>query len=65
LVPGLDFLPGLFWKTEFRYASYGRRNIEFLSDTTNLGIGFGINSRKDIQTIRSELVWRFNFGGGR
>jgi hypothetical protein len=27
--------------------------------------GATLESDKTIQTIRSELVWRFNFGGGR
>ena len=68
---GLDILPGLFWKTEYRYSSYRAENpgIHFLGG----GGGFAVvpgttligseNSKKDVQTIRSELVYRFNFGG--
>jgi outer membrane immunogenic protein len=59
----IDYLPGLFWKTEYRYASYSARDIPFLSNTTNLPTGFGMNSSKEIQTVRTELVWRFNWGG--
>jgi outer membrane immunogenic protein len=65
---GLDFLPGLFWKTEYRYAQYSAERPAF----TGVGVAgaaavlpFTEDSRKDVQTIRSELVYRFNFGGGR
>jgi outer membrane immunogenic protein len=57
---GLDFLPGLFWKTEYRYATYSDRDIPFVSDTTGANIGLAINSKKYVQTIRTELVYRFN-----
>jgi outer membrane immunogenic protein len=70
---GLDFLPGLFWKTEYRYSSYRAENPEI--HLTGTGGAFAVapgttlvgfeNSKKDVQTIRSELVYRFNFGGGR
>jgi outer membrane immunogenic protein len=63
----LDFLPGLFWKTEYRYAWYGEQSPALtLGPTTpggpNTALGFE-RGKKDIQTIRSELVYRFNFGG--
>ena len=68
---GLDILPGLFWKTEYRYSSYRAENPLLSTGlvTTPLAAvvpgGFigAENSRKDVQTIRSELVYRFNFGG--
>ena len=63
---GLTFLPGLFWKTEYRYSSYGRERPA-ISGVTFAGAVPGLllseESRKDVQTIRSELVYRFNFGG--
>jgi len=58
----LGWLPGLFWRTEYRYAQYGRDNLPILEGgqpTTS-----SINSDKAVQTIRSELVWRFNWSGG-
>jgi outer membrane immunogenic protein len=58
---GLDFLPGLFWKTEYRYSSYKAQDIEFLVNGVASGAGF--NSQKSEQVVRTELVWRFNFGG--
>lgn len=54
----LDWLPGLAWKTEYRYADYGSRD--------NLVLNGGvptidtIHSHKAIQTIRTALVYRFN-----
>ena len=55
---GLDFfVPGLFWKTEYRYSSFDWKN----NSITASAIGpYTERARKDIQTIRSELVWRFS-----
>jgi outer membrane immunogenic protein len=55
---GIGWLPiqGLFWKTEYRFADYG-------SDTVRLTIGDSLDLHKRVHTVRSELVWRFNFGG--
>jgi outer membrane immunogenic protein len=58
---GLDFLPGLFWKTEYRYSSYRAEDLQVLVNGVASGAGF--NAKKNEQTIRTELVWRFNFGG--
>ncbi|HXW29513.1 MAG TPA: porin family protein [Xanthobacteraceae bacterium] len=58
---GLDFLPGLFWKTEYRYASYSAVDLPMLLPG-GVPSGVGFNSQKAIQTIRSELVWRFSWG---
>jgi outer membrane immunogenic protein len=49
--------PNLFWKTEYRFNSYNKDTLQVLScDGTCT-----IDSQKWVQTIRSELVWRFNF----
>lgn len=58
------FLPGLFWKTEYRFAEYDSKTLDIVDTTTRLPTGFTVDSDKRIQTIRSELVWRFNWGGG-
>ena len=60
----LGFLPGLFWKTEYRFAQYDRENLAILNGAGGQ-TGDSISSEKTIQTIRSELVWRFNWSGGR
>jgi outer membrane immunogenic protein len=60
---GIGWLPGLFWKTEYRFADYGADQVPIFSTLSGLPTGDSIDSRKYVQTIRSELVWRFNFGG--
>ncbi|MPZ39617.1 MAG: porin family protein [Rhizobiales bacterium] len=57
---GLSFLPGLFWKTEYRFADYGKEHVQVFNAVDVLGT---IESHKRVHTVRSELVWRFNFGG--
>jgi len=58
----LGWLPGLFWRTEYRLAEYNRGGRPFLqtlsTGTTVLG---SVDSKPFVQTIRSELVWRFNW----
>jgi outer membrane immunogenic protein len=59
---GIGWLPGLFWKTEYRYADYGKERLQVFIT----GVGPSLSSvdvQRHIQTVRSELVWRFNFGG--
>jgi outer membrane immunogenic protein len=57
----LGFLPGLFWKTEYRFAQYDRESLAILNGA-GTPTGATVESDKTIQTIRSELVWRFNWG---
>jgi outer membrane immunogenic protein len=59
----IDFLPGLFWKTEYRYSSFRTEELPFLFVATGAPQGDFIRSEKYIQTIRTELVWRFNWSG--
>lgn len=53
---------GLFWRTEYRYAQYDSENLPVLNLTTGLPATSSINSKKEVQTITTSLVWRFNFG---
>jgi outer membrane immunogenic protein len=57
---GISWLPGLFWKTEYRFADFGSERVTLLNGGVPSGVYF--DQDKTIQTIRSELVWRFNFG---
>jgi outer membrane immunogenic protein len=59
----LGFMPGLFWRTEYRFAQYNRDSLPILDGGALTGAT--LESDKTIQTIRSELVWRFNWSGGR
>jgi hypothetical protein len=58
---GLGFLPGLFWKTEYRFADYGKESANVV--TGGVPDGRSLESHKYVQTVRSELVWRFNWSG--
>jgi outer membrane immunogenic protein len=63
---GLNFLlPGLFWKTEYRFSSYDGERNPVIDTPTGTLTGDVIHSEKWVQTIRSELVWRWNWGGTR
>lgn len=60
-VLGLQLGPGWFWRNEYRYASY--RN-ETLPDTNPAGgIESNINFKPTVQTVTSELVYKYNTGG--
>jgi outer membrane immunogenic protein len=58
---GLTFLPGLFWKTEYRYSEFSAADLAHIVIVTGLPNGVVTHSKKFEQTIRSELVWRFNW----
>jgi outer membrane immunogenic protein len=59
----LSFMPGLFWKTEYRLSEFNRVTNPVLFTATGLPAGYSEDSKKWVQTIRSELVYRFNWGG--
>jgi outer membrane immunogenic protein len=57
----LGWLPGMFVRTQYRYASYGAEDVqEYFNDGTP-----GAGNRmewKHVQTVTTSLVWRFNLG---
>ena len=57
-----NWLPGLFWKTEYRYSRFESQDVPVLSNTTGLPNGISERTKFDVQTVRSELVYRFNWG---
>src|SRR6202011_2128124 len=59
----VSFLPGLFWKTEYRVSEYNRTDNVVRFFATGLPTGDVIASKNWDQTIRSEMVYRFNWGG--
>ena len=56
------FLPGLFWKTEYRYSEFDRSNVNISVG----GVATGLTETNKVRehSVRSELVYRFNWGGG-
>jgi outer membrane immunogenic protein len=59
----LSFAPGLFWKTEYRVSEFDTRTDPFRITATGATFNQLDQSKKWVQTIRSELVYRFNWGG--
>jgi outer membrane immunogenic protein len=57
----LNWLPGLFWRTEYRLAEYDRGSSAILPPSS-LTVGTRVDSKPFVQTVRSELVWRFSWG---
>jgi outer membrane immunogenic protein len=60
-------IPGLFLKTEYRYSTYRRDDLtEFVIATGapagNAGLGNVLHADKQVQTVTTSLVWRFNWG---
>ncbi|MCP3470015.1 porin family protein [Bradyrhizobium sp. CCGUVB1N3] len=58
-----SFLPGLFWKTEYRYSEFDRANVSINDFATGLSLGFNQTEKFREHSVRSELVYRFNWGG--
>ena len=58
----LNFLPGLFWKTEYRFSEFDRGTNALRIIATGLPEGDSLDSKKFVHTVRSELVYRFNWG---
>ena len=65
----IDWWPGLFWKSEYRFADY--RSATTSINCVNAALfgaiwvgPTGISERIHtyVQTVRTELVWRFNWG---
>ncbi|MEA2937568.1 MAG: outer rane immunogenic protein [Alphaproteobacteria bacterium] len=58
----LGFFPGVFWKTEYRFADYRTRDLTVFVTATGAPNGILERTHPYVQTLRSELVWRFNMG---
>jgi len=59
MLPGLP--RGLFLRTAYRYSYYGRKTINELTLATGAPDGNSENTRPGVQTVTTELVWRFNW----
>jgi opacity protein-like surface antigen len=58
-------IPGLFLRTEYRYSTYQKDDIaevDFATggSTGNFGFGNVLHASKQVQTVTTSLVWRFN-----
>ncbi len=58
----LSFLPGLFWKNEARAYHFDRQTQYNYFNNTNLRTGSSYDAEKWVYSVRSELVYRFNWG---
>ena len=62
------WIPGLFLKSEYRFADYGNRNTtQICTVALDCGVAGSFHSidrsHAYVQTITTELVYRFNWGG--
>ena len=64
------WIPGLTWKTEYRFSEYDRTNRFEVCNGGGLAacpagtlIGTFSNDKLFVQTVMTSLVYRFNFGG--
>ena len=57
------WLPGLFWKTEYRYSEFDSANANVVALPSGVP-GYSLNEKFREQSVRTELVYRFNWGGG-
>ena len=58
------WLPGLTWKTEYRFSEYDRVNrAEFFNTPPIVATGFVSSDKLFTQTVMTSLVYRFNFWG--
>ena len=57
------FLPGLFWKTEYRYSEFDRSNVDINFTGTGVLTGLSETQKFREHSVRSELVYRFNWTG--
>jgi outer membrane immunogenic protein len=59
---GVPLPPGLFWRSEYRYSSFSCANLPLSVDGLPPTV-YGLHSCKDVQTITSSLIWKFNWTG--
>jgi len=52
---------GLFLRTEYRYASYNSADLAEFNVVNGILTGNIMHSKKEVQTVTTSLVWRFNW----
>ncbi len=62
----IGFLPGLFWKTEYRFSEYSTDRLPLIIAATGQPQGFSLDSHKYVQTLqRAGLALQLGGPGGR
>jgi outer membrane immunogenic protein len=56
-------IPGLFWRTEYRYSTYNTNDVPTVVAATGALAGTALRESPQVQTILTSLVWRFNWSG--
>jgi outer membrane immunogenic protein len=59
----LNFLPGLFWKTEYRFSDYNSKDVAVFATATGVPTGVLEHTHNYVHTVRSSLTYHFNWGG--
>jgi outer membrane immunogenic protein len=59
---GIVPINGLFWRNEYRYAQYQSATLPLECTCAGGPPNYSSTMQKDVQTITSGLVWRFDFG---
>ncbi len=59
----VGWIPGLTWKTEYRFSEFDRRDTPEFTTATGVLTGNVSRDRMYTQTITSTLTYRFNWGG--
>lgn len=59
----LPWFNGLFLRSEYRYASYGSRDLAEVNTLTGVADGNVLHVKTVDQTVTTSLVWKFNWGG--
>jgi outer membrane immunogenic protein len=54
---------GLFWKTEYRFSNFRSQDLAEVVLATGTPIGLSDHMTKNVQTVTTSLVWKFNWGG--
>jgi outer membrane immunogenic protein len=58
----ISILPaGFFLRSEYRYSTFDAADLSVVFNTTGLTTGVAVDAKKYVQTVRTELIYRFNF----
>jgi outer membrane immunogenic protein len=58
-----NWLPGLFWKTEYRFSDFNTKDVPVVFNGTGVSNGFLEHTHFYENLVRTSLVYRFNWGG--